>query len=304
MVPPLCLGTGFWSTHTGVPEALEVMDHALEVGLNFWDTADSYASGGSESVIGQGLKGRRQRVVLATKVHTRVAADPNKAGLSRTHIMRQVEASLGRLKTDYIDLYQMHRPDHQTPVEETLRAFDDLVSQGKVRYIGSSNFSGAQLVETEWKGEANGFVVPSTEQSPLSLIRRGVESGVLPWCRKYGLAFLAYSPLARGILAGKKYRPNQPVPKGSLVEEMGAHTEPWYPEALRVMERLESHSQAKECSLSQFSLAWVAAQESVIPIMGARTIEQIDDNLGALEVEITAEDLALVDELSPIGVLG
>jgi aryl-alcohol dehydrogenase-like predicted oxidoreductase len=131
-----------------------------------------------------------------------------------------------------------------------------------------------------------------------------VESGVLPWCRKYGLAFLAYSPLARGILAGKKYRPNQPVPKGSLVEEMGAHTEPWYPEALRVMERLESHSQAKECSLSQFSLAWVAAQESVIPIMGARTIEQIDDNLGALEVEITAEDLALVDELSPIGVLG
>ncbi|MDP6124498.1 MAG: aldo/keto reductase, partial [Candidatus Latescibacteria bacterium] len=193
---------------------------------------------------------------------------------------------------------QMHHPDKNTPIEVSLRAFDDLISQGKVRYVGTSNFTAPLLVETLWRSEVGGFDAPISDQTGYSLIRRQVETDVLPWCRRYGLAFLAYSPLARGTLTGR-YHIGDPPEIGSRVERLGFHKTDWWDGTLEVVETLRGHVLEKSCSLTQFAVAWLMRQPSVTPIIGPRTMEQLDDNLGALDVEITDEDLAFVDQISP-----
>src|SRR6266571_300879 len=204
-VTPYCLGAmmfGAWGNRDH-GESVRIIHAALEGGINFIDTADVYSGGESEEIVGQALQGRRDQVVLATKVHASMGSDPNMSGNSRRWIVREVEASLRRLRTDYIDLYQMHRPDPSTDIEETLSALSDLVHAGKVRVIGSSTFPADQIVEAQWVAERRGHVRFRCEQPPYSILARGVEDAVLPACSRYGMGVITWSPLAGGWLTGK-----------------------------------------------------------------------------------------------------
>ncbi len=297
-VSPLCLGTWLWTERNTAQEGLAVIDQAIDDGVNFIDTSNVYNRGEAERVVGEGIKGRRDEVVLATKVFWPMDDDdPNATGLSRKHVVGECERSLKRLGTDYIDIYYLHRPDPKMPIEITLRALDDLISQGKVRYIASSCFTAAELVESLWKSEVGRWDAIVVEQPQYSLIRREPESDVVPYCAKYGVSLVPFSPLAGGLLTGK-YRKNQPPPEGARLTEWGQHEKGWWGEAMDVVEKLLPHVEIKGCTLSQFALAWVYSQPTVVSaIMGPRNAAQLTDNLGALEVEITAEDNALVNEL-------
>src|SRR5438093_6574649 len=211
-----CLGAmmfGPWG-NTDEDECVRMIHDSLDAGVNFVDTADVYGEGRSEGIVGKGLEGRRDDVVLATKVHGEMGKGPNERGNSRLWIMRQVEASLRRLQTDHIDLYQIHRPDPSTDVEETLGALTDLVRQGKVRYLGSSTFPAWQIVEAQWVSERRGLDRFVCEQPPYSMLVRGIEVDVLPVTRRYGMGVIVWSPLAGGWLAGK-YRRGEEPPKDS-----------------------------------------------------------------------------------------
>lgn len=213
-VSPLCLGTmmfGDWGNQD-VADSIRVIHHALDAGINFVDTADVYSAGGSEEIVGQALKGRRDDVVLATKFFMPMGEGPNQSGGSRRHIMRAVEDSLRRLGTDYLDLYQVHRPSATTDVEETLGALTDLVHQGKVRYIGSSSYAGSQIVEAQVAARERNLARFVTEQPPYSILVRGIEADVLPTTQRYGMGTLTYSPLAGGWLSGKWRKKRRPPP--------------------------------------------------------------------------------------------
>src|SRR3954464_3570515 len=205
-VSPLCLGAmmfGAWG-NTDHDECIRIIHRALDAGVNFIDTADVYARGESEEIVGKALAdGRRDNVVLATKLHGRMGDDPNEFGNSRRWIIREVEASLKRLQTDWIDLYQIHRPSAETGIEETLGALDDLVTQGKVHYIGSSTFPASQIVEAQWSARERNLARFVCEQPPYSILVRGIEADVLPTCARHGMAVMSYSPLAGGWLSGR-----------------------------------------------------------------------------------------------------
>ena len=202
-VSPLCLGCLNFGNPTPEPEAVRLIHKALDAGINFLDTADMYVRGESERIVGRALKGRREKVVLATKFHFPMSADPNDRGNSRLHIMNAVEASLRRLDTEWIDLYQVHRPDFETPPEETLRALDDLVRQGKVRYIGCSTFPAWMVMESLALSERHGWARYATEQPPYNLLDRRIENELIPLARRYHLGLVPWSPLAMGLLAGR-----------------------------------------------------------------------------------------------------
>ena len=277
----------------GNPDAADcvrIIHRALDAGINLVDTADVYSAGVSEEIVGRALQGRRDRVVLATKVHGRMGDGPNDRGSSRLHILHAVEQSLRRLGTDWIDLYQLHLPDAETAVEETLYAMDSLVRQGKVRYFGTSNFAGWQLVEALWASERRCLAPIVSEQPEYSLVARRIERDVLPACRRYGIAVLPWSPLKGGVLAGK-YRPGESLPEGSryLRREMDPTNAEWRAR-VDAAQRLQSLAQAADLTLSQFSLAWVVAQAGVTSaIIGPRTMEQLEDNLGAADVDVPLE---------------
>src|SRR5437588_2221490 len=204
-VSPYCLGAmmfGAWGNRDH-EDSIRVIHAALDAGINFVDTADVYSAGESEEIVGQALKKRRDDVVLATKAHSPMGKDPNMRGNSRRWIVREVENSLRRLQTDYIDLYQMHRPDPDTDIDETLSALSDLVRGGKVRAIGSSTFPADQIVEAQWTAERRGHVRFRCEQPPYSIINRGIEREVLPVCQRYGMGALVWSPLGQGLLTGR-----------------------------------------------------------------------------------------------------
>ena len=213
-VSPLCLGSTNYPDIVGETASVRMIHSALDAGINFLDTANIYCQGRSEEVIGKALKSKRDQVVLATKVHGKMGDGPNDAGNSRYHIMRQVEASLRRLQTDHIDLYQLHGTDPDTPLDEQLSALTDLVRQGKVRYIGTSNFPAWQLCESVWISEKHNFERFVCHQPPYSILRRGVEEETLPFCIAHGFAVIPYSPLQGGWLTGK-YRKGQEVPPDS-----------------------------------------------------------------------------------------
>jgi aryl-alcohol dehydrogenase-like predicted oxidoreductase len=289
---------------TGEAESMDIIDRALEAGINFIDTANVYSRGQSEEIVGKALKrnGKRARIVLGTKVHGRMDDDdPNAAGSSRRHIIEQCEISLKRLQTDYIDLYQMHRPMSGIPIDETLRALDDLVRSGKVRYIGNSNYAAWQVVESLWASKELGLNRFICTQPPYHILDRRVEMELVPVCLTYGLAIIPWSPLAGGFLTGK-YRRGEARPRGARHAERTFDTTNalFSDESFDVLDTVEAIAKEKGCTASQFALAWNAAQPGITsPIAGPRTMEHLEDNLGALNVKVTREDCARIDRVSP-----
>jgi aryl-alcohol dehydrogenase-like predicted oxidoreductase len=306
-VSPLCLGAMMFGKrgNSDHDDCIRIIHRALDAGINFVDTANVYSAGESEEIVGKALRGRRDRVVLATKVHGSMGPGPNDRGNSRVHLLREVENSLRRLQTDYIDLYQIHRPDPDTPIQETLRVLDDLVHSGKVRYIGSSTFAAWELVESYWVSDRNNLMRFQCEQPPYSIFVRAIETDVLPVCAKYGTGVIPWSPLNRGWLAGK-YRRGREIDSDSRVGRSDPFIDtPDSPSGQRKLELVEKLIPLAEqigANLAQFALAWVLTNPVITaPIIGPRVMEQLEDNLGALDVRIPPEILARIDELVPPG---
>ncbi|HJZ49408.1 MAG TPA: aldo/keto reductase [Roseiflexaceae bacterium] len=307
-VSVLCLGCMMFGGKTGPEESYAIIDRALDAGVNFLDTANVYSRGRSEEFTGAALKrnGKRQHIVLATKVHgTMDDEDPNAQGNSRRHIIEQCDASLRRLQTDYIDLYQIHRPRPEIAIDETLRALDDLIRAGKVRYIGTSTFAAWQLVESLWASKELGLNRFVCEQPPYNLLDRRIERELLPMAQTYGLAIIPWSPIGGGLLSGK-YNRADPSPADAR------YSQPDNPIMERrvkdkdrifaVVEALQPLAKEKGCTLAQLALAWCAQQPGVTsPIIGPRTMEQLEDNLGALGVSLTDEDRARIDAIAAPG---
>ncbi|MCI0711187.1 MAG: aldo/keto reductase [Chloroflexi bacterium] len=311
MVSPLCLGTMNFGYRTPEADAISIIQRVLDDGINFIDTANFYGQpvnngrgqGITETIVGKALKGRRDRVVLATKVCLPTAdfpEDPNARGISRRSIIAECEKSLKRLDTDYIDLYQLHRPQRDIPIDETLRALDDLVRSGKVRYIGTSMFPAWQIIEGLWISERNHLNRFVTEQPRYNLLMRGLEREVIPMALEYNIAILPYSPLAGGILTGK-YRPGEAYSEESRMadEAWGEWAQGFMVENVhQKVEALTAIAGEKNCTLSQLALAWVMQQPAITSvIIGPRTVSQYEDNLGALKVEITDDDRQCIDEI-------
>ena len=300
-VSKLCLGCMTFGSKTDEAESIRMVHRALDAGINFLDTANVYGRGASEEVTGKALKqgGRRDRVVLATKVYGRMDdTDPNARGNSRRHIIEQCEASLRRLQTDWIDLYQIHRPDPSVPVDETLRALDDLVRQGKVRYIGTSTFAAWQIVEALWASKELGLNRFVCEQPPYHPLDRRIERELVPMALTYGIGLIPWSPLAGGFFTGK-YRRGEPFPEDSRLSGSARHYED---AAFDVLDVFEALAKEKETTPSRVALAWNASQPGITaPIIGPRTMEQLEDNLGAADVEITDADRERIDAVAPPG---
>lgn len=299
-VSALCLGCMNFGWGTEEKDAIRIIHRAMDVGINFLDTANVYGRGASEEIVGKALKmdGRRDRVFLATKVYNRMDdEDPNAWGSHRYHIMKECEAQLKRLQTDHIDLYQLHRPHTSVPIDETLRALDDLVRQGKVRYLGTSTFAAWQIVEALWVSKELGLNRFVCEQPPYNILDRRIERELLPCCQTYGIAVIPWSPIAGGILTGK-YRKGQPRPEGSRYETGPALMNRDNERALEIAEKVVELAKERECTPSQYAIAWCMAQPGVTsPIIGPRTMEQLEDNLGALHVKFTDEDFSRVNAL-------
>jgi aryl-alcohol dehydrogenase-like predicted oxidoreductase len=296
-VSQLCLGCMTFGWKTEQDEATRLVDRFIDSGGNFVDTANVYTRGVSEQLTGKALAGgKRDKVFLATKVHGKMGDGPNDEGNSRWHIIRQCEESLRRLSTDHIDLYQIHRPESGVPIDETLRALDDLVRAGKVRYIGASTFAGWQLVESFWVAEKLGLNRFVCEQPPYNLLERRIERELIPVALTYGMAIIPWSPLAGGKLTGK-YARGRPAPANSREKPENFTEGTW-----RVLEGLDKIIKGKGCTMAAFGLAWVMAQRGVTaPIIGPNSVAQLEENLAALSVQVTEEDRKAVDALIPPG---
>jgi aryl-alcohol dehydrogenase-like predicted oxidoreductase len=293
-VSTLCLGAMTFGRKTDQSEATRMVDRFLEAGGNFVDTANVYSRGVSEELTGTALSGgKRQRVVLATKVHGKMDdADPNAWGNHRRNIIQSCEDSLRRLKTEYIDLYQIHRPQSSVPIDETLRALDDLIRAGKVRYIGTSTYAAWQLMEALFVARELGTNRFVSEQPPYHLLDRRVERELIPFCLTYGVAVIPWSPLAGGKLTGK-YRRGQPAPQGSREKPEEFSSATW-----TVLEGLEQLCREKGCTMTAFSLAWLNSMPGVTsPIIGPNSLAQLEENLAAEQVTITDADKERVDAL-------
>ncbi|MEJ2157515.1 MAG: aldo/keto reductase [Desulfobacteraceae bacterium] len=306
-VSSLCLGTmtfggkGFWEVigQQGQEAATRLVDRCLDAGINFIDTANIYSFGESERLLGEALKGKRERVVLATKVRGRMADAPNAVGLSRKHIFDQVHASLDRLQTDYIDLYQIHGYDELTPLEETLGALDDLVHQGKVRYIGASNLAAWQLMKSLGISRHRGWAGFKSLQAYYSIGGRDLERELVPLIQDQGLALMVWSPLAGGLLSGKFSRQGE-GPEGS--RRAAFDFPPVDKErAFKVIDAMQSMAADRGVSVANIALAWLLHQEWVTSVLiGAKTMDQLEDNLKAVNVELSAQELAQLDEVSAL----
>jgi aryl-alcohol dehydrogenase-like predicted oxidoreductase len=317
-VSPLCLGAmmfGAW----GEPDhdkSIAIIHRALEGGVNFIDTADVYSQGESETIVGKALAGgRRDDVILATKFHGQMGAtnaggspwgggDPNQRGNSRRWIVKEVEDSLRRLNTDWIDLYQVHRPEAGTDVEETLSALTDLRQQGKIRAFGSSTFPAHQIVQAQWTARERGLGRFVTEQPPFSILVRGIEADVLPVAQEYGMGVLPWSPLAGGWLTGR-YRLGQDAPESSRAKRLPARFDLSIPGNQRKLEAADALAGLAEkagLSLIHLALAFVMQHPAVTsPIIGPRTMEQLESQLGAVDVTLTSDVLDQIDEIVPPG---
>ncbi len=300
MVSPLCLGAMNFGDPTGKEESIAIINRALEAGINFIDTANVYNAGESERIVGQALKenGRRDQVVLATKVHGRMGDDPNEQGASRYHVLKACEDSLRRLQTDHIDLYQLHRPSLTIPVDETLRAFDDLIRAGKVRYIGCSTYPAWMVMEALAVSERDGLARYISEQPPYNLLDRRVENELIPLCQKYGLAVLPWSPLAGGILAGL-YPPDGQIPEGSRATRAGEFFRARVTHKGReVAAKVGGMAQARGLTTAQLALLWVKDQPGVTsPIIGPRTMTHLEEAIAVMDMTLNDTDRPRFDEL-------
>jgi aryl-alcohol dehydrogenase-like predicted oxidoreductase len=299
-VTPYCLGAMMFGA-VGNPdedECVRMVHRALDAGINFVDTADAYSNGGSEEIVGKALKGRRDDVVLATKAHLPMGDDPNHRGNSRRWLVRALDDSLRRLQTDHVDLFQVHRPDPDTDIEETLSALTDLVRAGKIRSFGSSTFLASDIVEAQWVAERRGLQRFRTEQPPYSILDRGIEREVLPVAQRHGMGTLVWSPLAGGLLTGR-YRKGQ---------EADTHRAGFGFRYLSDDRRLEAVEElipvAKEAgmTLTHMAMAFAISHPGVTSaILGPRTMDQLDDLLAGAETALSDDVLDAIDEIVPPG---
>lgn len=300
-VSRLGLGTMMLGERTDEAESIKIVHRAIDAGVNLIDTADVYGAnvGDTEVVVGKALKGKRDQVVLATKVYNAMGKGPNYRGSSRYHIMQAAEASLRRLSTDRIDLYQLHRHDAQTPMEETLRALDDLVQQGKVRYIGCSNFPAWAMCKALWVSDVKDFERIVSDQPRYNLLYRSIEAEIAPFCLEHGIGIIAFSTLARGLLSGK-YSKDAPLPPDSRANLSTRLAADLTDKNFAVIDRLHEMAETRGVTVGQFAIAWTLANPSVASaLVGPRTLDQLEDNLGAVGWELTKEELDEVDKLSP-----
>jgi aryl-alcohol dehydrogenase-like predicted oxidoreductase len=302
-VTPLCLGAmmfGAW----GEPDhdvSIAIITKALDAGINFIDTADVYSHGESETIVGKALEGRRDDVILATKFHSPMGGkDPNKRGNSRRWIIKEVENSLRRLRTDWIDLYQVHRPEHGTDDAETIAALSDLQRDGKIRAFGSSTFPAHQMVQDQWISQQRGLGRYMTEQPPYSLLSRGIERDVLPVAEQFGMGVIPWSPLAGGWLTGR-FRKNQDLPQTNRAKMMPASFDLSKPEIqakLDIVENLAVLAEDTGISLVHLALAFAMQHPAVTaPIIGPRTMQQLESQLGAVDVLLSTDVLDRIDEI-------
>ncbi|HLL97897.1 MAG TPA: aldo/keto reductase [Rubrobacteraceae bacterium] len=305
MVSELCLGCMTFGRELDEEGSREIIARFLKAGGDFIDTADVYEQGASEEIVGRAIKGVREDVVLATKVRFPMGDGPNDVGLSRKHIVAGCEASLRRLGTDYIDLYQVHAWDAVTPLEETLSALTDLVRQGKVRYVGVSNFTGWQLMKALYVSELNGFERFVSLQPQYSLVERNIEREVLPACREEGVGVIPWGPLGGGFLSGKYRRGEEPPEDSRIAGAPDEFEEAWTKRSVernwRTLDVVGEISEETGKSYAQISLNWLLRQEGVTaPIIGARRMEQLEDNLGAAGWELSEEQVARLSKASAI----
>src|SRR3954466_13946883 len=305
-VSPLCLGAmmfGAWG-NTDHDDSIRIIHRALDAGLNFVDTADVYSAGESEEIVGKALEGRRDDVVLATKFFMPMGEDPNRRGGSRRWIIQAVEDSLRRLGTDWIDLYQVHRPSPDTDVDETLGALTDLVRQGKVRSIGSSSYSGSQIVEGQWVARDRHLERFRTEQPPYSLLTRGIELDVLPTAQRHGMGILTYSPLAGGWLSGSWTADSSPTSPAR--QRLAARFDLSLPENQRKLDAVQHLAKVADdagLSMIELAIAFVVNHPAVTSaIIGPRTMEQLESQLPAADVVLDAAVLDRIDEIVKPGV--
>ncbi len=275
----------------------DVIDAALDLGINFIDTADVYQNGRSEITLGNALKGRWDRFVVATKVYFKTGEGPNDYGTSRYHIMNGVEASLRRLQTDHIDLYQMHRWDDKTPIAETMRALDDLIRSGKVRYIGASEYAAWQLAKANLLAEFRGWSAFVTVQSHYHLLEREVEKEVIPYCQAHGVGFIPYFPLAGGFLTGK-YKRGEGAPPGSRGER-SSYVQGYMTDAnYTIVEKLSTWAEEREHTLLELAHAWLLAQPTVCSVISGLTkLEHLQANAKAGDWTLTAEEVTAVNAI-------
>ncbi|HVT20461.1 MAG TPA: aldo/keto reductase [Mycobacteriales bacterium] len=306
-VSPLCLGAmmfGAW----GEPdhnESIRIIDRALDAGINFIDTADMYSSGESEEIVGKALKSKRDSVVLATKFHGAMSFDPNEQGNSRRWIVKEVENSLRRLQTDYIDLYQVHRPSPETDIDDTLSALTDLIRAGKVRYIGTSTYPAHEVVEAQFIARERGRERFVCEQPPYSLLVRGIERDLLPVCEQYGMGVIPWSPLAGGWLSGKwrKDGSDNESRRAVLLPDRYDLSIPGNQRKLDAADALANLADKHGMSLIHLAIAFVINHPAVTSaILGPRTMEHLESQLGAADVVLTDEILDEIDEIVPPGV--
>ena len=303
---PLCLGAmmfGAWG-NTDHEESVRIIRRALDRGVNFVDTADVYSEGESEQIVGRALQGHRDEVVLATKVHGGMGPGPNERGNSRRWIIAECEQSLRRLGTDWIDLYQVHRPDPDCDIDETLGALSDLVHQGKVRYVGSSTFPASQIVEAQWVAERRHLERFVCEQPPYSILVRAAERDVLPTCQRFGMGVIPWSPLAGGWLTGR-VRKGQDIPvsrRAARVPQRYDLALPGNQRKLDAVEALALLAERAGISLIELAIGFVLRHPAIsAAIIGPRTMDQLDSQLGAADVQLPTDVLDAVDEIVPPG---
>jgi aryl-alcohol dehydrogenase-like predicted oxidoreductase len=290
------LGCGAFGRQCDAAQTAAVVARALDLGVNLLDTADAYNAGVSEEYTGRAIRGRRHEVVLATKVGRAMGEGPLRAGASRRYLLEAVHASLRRLGVDYVDLYQLHIPDPATPIEETLRALDDLVRQGHVRYVGCSNFAAWQIVEAQWVARTEHLAPFVSAQDLYNLLDRGIEAEVLPVCQRYGLGMLPYFPLAGGFLTGR-FRPDAAVPSTARLATARLYGQPLAAQVTTAanwarLAALERFAAARGRGVAELALAWLAAQPTVSSVIaGASTPEQVAANVAAVSWRLTADEL-------------
>ena len=302
-VSPLCLGAmmfGAWG-NPDHDESVRIIHRALDAGINFIDTADVYSGGESEEIVGKALAaGRRDDIVLATKAHASMGDDPNQQGNSRRWLIRECENSLRRLGTDYIDLYQIHRPDPSTDIDETLGALSDLIRAGKICYAGSSTFPASQIVEAQWTAQRRDRERFVCEQPPYSILVRGVEAEILPTCQQYGMGVIPWSPLAGGWLSGR-YRKDAELPVSNRAQRLPQRYDlslPGNQAKLEAADRLARLAEEAGLSLVQLAIAFVLNHPAVTaPIIGPRTMEQLESQLAAADVKLSSDVLDRIDEI-------
>ncbi|MBI2887016.1 MAG: aldo/keto reductase [Chloroflexi bacterium] len=297
-VSAIGLGGNTFGRYADEAKTIAIVQQALDLGVNFIDTANTYNRGASEEFVGKGVKGRRDQAIIGTKAAGVWGQGPNQSGASRQHLTESIHAGLRRLDTDYIDLFQVHFPDPKTPIEETLRALDDLVRQGKIRYIGCSNYASWQLCEALWTSREHHLAPYVSVQPPYNLLNRGIERELVPFCEAYGIGIIPYSPLAGGFLTGK-YRPGEAPPEGTRGYNNAYFARTLTERNYEILAKLEEYAAQRDHAVGELAFAWLLARPMVSTVIaGATSPEQVAANAQAGEWRLTEAELAELDQIT------